>query len=176
MALPWALGNSLTAMATIARATGDPVHAERLLHEATSVLRDAGPWFRSLILYIRAILAVRRGHADEAISLVRESLTHIRELHDKYAFVYALVPLAAAVVLKGNDVWAARILGVRGAVSERTGATMVSRKSLDELTAVTERDVRARLGPDRWAAAYAAGREMSIDSLLKDIDRAFERH
>ena len=170
LALPWGLGNSLTGMATLALGTGDPVHAERLLLEATSVLRDAGPWSRSLILFIRAILAVRRGHADEAISLVRRSLTHIRELRDKYTFVYALVPLAAAAVLKGDDVWAARILGARDAVRERTGATMVHRKSLDELTAQTERDVRARLGPDRWAEAYAAGRMASFDALLKDIE------
>jgi hypothetical protein len=30
--------------------------------------------------------------------------------------------------------------------------------------------VRARLGPDRWARAYAAGRVTSIDSLMIDID------
>ena len=35
---------------------------------------------------------------------------------------------------------------------------------------VRARSVRERLGPDRWAAAYAAGRTMSIDLLLKDID------
>ena len=34
--------------------------------------------------YVRAILAVRRANADEAIALVRESLTRIRELHDKF--------------------------------------------------------------------------------------------
>jgi hypothetical protein len=34
-----------------------------------------------------------------------------------------------------------------------------------------ERDVRRRLGPDRWDRAYAAGRSTSIDALLKDIDR-----
>ena len=80
---------------------------------------DAGPWFLSLVAYLRAILAVRRGNADEAIALVRESLTRIRELHDKFAFVYALVPLAAAAALKGDDAWAARILGARDAVTER---------------------------------------------------------
>jgi hypothetical protein len=32
--------------------------------------------------------------------------------------------------------------------------------------------VRARLGPDRWGRAYAAGRVTSIDVLLKDIERA----
>ncbi|MGH9242556.1 MAG: hypothetical protein ACRD3G_31285 [Vicinamibacterales bacterium] len=30
--------------------------------------------------------------------------------------------------------------------------------------------MRERLGPERWARGYAAGRHTSIDSLLKDID------
>ncbi len=127
------------------------------------------PWFSLLTLYVRAILAVRRGKPDEAIAVVRESLTQIRQLHDKFAFVYALLPLAAAAVLKGDDVWAARILGARDAVIERTGAAFVD-KSVHDLVERAERDVRARLGPDRWARAYAAGRGTSIDSLLKDID------
>ena len=155
-----ALGNSLTGMAAVALATGDAAQAERLLDEATSVLRHAGPWFLSWALYVRAILAVRRGNPDEAIALVRESLTHIRELHDKFAFVYALVPLAAAAVLKGDDAWAARILGARDAVTERTGATIVD-KSVHDLQEQAEREARARLGPDRWARAYAAGRRTS---------------
>jgi hypothetical protein len=101
---------------------------------------------------------------------VRESLTRIRELHDRFAFVYALVPLAAAAVLKGDDAWAARILGARDTVTERTGVTVVD-PSVRDLRDRAEREVRARLGPDRWAQAYAAGRSASLDALLKDIDR-----
>jgi predicted ATPase/DNA-binding XRE family transcriptional regulator len=174
LALSWGLGNSLTGMAAVDLATGDHAQAERLLDEATAVLRPAGPWFMALTLNVRAILAVRRGHAVKAIAVVRESLTHIRELHDKFAFVYALVPLAAAAVLMGDDAWAARILGARDAVTERTGATVVD-KSLDDLKEQAERDIRARLGSDRWARAYAAGRSTSIDALLNDIDRALRR-
>jgi len=122
-----------------------------------------------LTLYVRAILALRRGSPDEAIALARESLTRIRELHDKFAFVYVMVPLAAAAALKGADGWVARILGARDAVTERTGATVVD-KSVDDLRERAERDARARLGPNRWAKAYAAGRNTSIDALLKDID------
>ena len=171
LAIPWGTGNALIGMAGVALATGDVDSAERLLDEATSVLRHAGPWFLNLPLYIRAILAVRRGNADQAIALVRESLICSRELRDKFAFVYALAPLAAAAVLKGDDAWAARILGARDAVTERTGASAVD-KSVHELRERTEQGVRARLGPDRWARAYAAGRSASIDSLLKDIDNA----
>jgi len=169
LSIPSGTGIALSGMAVLALATGDADHAERLLDEATSVLRHAGPWFLTWALYVRAILAVRRRNFDEAIALMRESLTRIRELHDKFAFVYALVPLAAAAVLKGDDAWAARILGARDAVTERSGVTVVD-KSVRDLRDQSEREARARLGPDRWARAYAAGRSASIDSLLKDID------
>jgi predicted ATPase len=169
LALAWGIGNSLTGIATVRLATGDSASAERLLDEATSVLRPVGPWFLALALYVRAILAVRRGNADATIAIVRESLTLIRELHDNHAFVFALGPLAVAAMLKGDDAWAARILGARDTVSERTRATFVVRKSLDNLIGLAEREVRDRLGRDQWVAAYAAGRQTSIDSLLKDI-------
>jgi predicted ATPase len=171
LAIPWGVGNALMGMAGVALASGDFEHAQRLLDEATSVLRDAGPWFLNLPLYIHAIEAVRRGDADAAIALVHESLTCSRKLQDRFSFVYALVPLAAAAALKGNDSWTARILGARDALTERTGATVAS-NSVRDLRERAERQARTRLGPDRWARAYAAGRSASIDSLLKDIEGA----
>ena len=119
--------------------------------------------------YVRAVLAVRQGSAEQAIALVRESLTPIRKLHDRFAFVYTLVPLAAAVALKGDHVWAARILGARDAVIESTGITIVD-PPVHDLREQAEREARARLGSDRWAQAYAAGRKSSIDALIQDID------
>ena len=117
---------------------------------------------------------MRRGNPDTAITLVRESLTRIRELHDKFAFVYALVPLVAAAVIKGDDAWAARIIGIRDGVRERTGVTVVD-KSVRDLQENSEREARGRLGPDQWARAYATGRAASIDSLIKDIDHALSK-
>jgi hypothetical protein len=105
---------------------------------------------------------------------VRENLTHIRQLQDSFSLVYALVTLAAAAGLKGDDTWAARILGAGNSVTERTGATVVD-KSVRDLRDQTEREVRARLGQDRWSRAYAAGRATSIDSLIADIDQALTR-
>ena len=157
-------------MAAAALATGDAGQAERLLDEAASVLRDAGPWFLSLGLYMRAVLAVRRGNADQAIALVRESLTRIRELHDKFAFVYALVPLAAAAVTQGRRRMGGADSGRPGRRHRTHGATIVD-QPVHDLLEQAEREARARLGPDRWAQAYAAGRKTSIDSLLKEIDR-----
>jgi hypothetical protein len=167
--IPWGAGNALIGMAGVALATGDAHRAERLLDEATSVLRHAGPWFLNLPLYIRAILAVRREDPDAAIACVRESLVCSRRLQDKFAFVYALVPLAAAAAQIGDHAWTGRILGARDAVTERTGTT-VSDGSVRDLREHAERSSRARLGAGRWARAYAVGRGASIDSLLKDID------
>ena len=171
----WGIGNALMGMASVALASRDIVTAERLLDEATLALRQAGPWFLNLPLYIRANLAVQRGQADTAIEYARTSLICSRELHDKFAFVYALAPLAAAAALKGEDSWAARVLGTRDAVTEQTGASSVD-KSVRELRERTEQEVRGRLGSDRWAEEYAAGRRASIDSLLSDIEKAQTSH
>ena len=163
------MGSALTGLAGVALTNGDIGEAERLLDEATTVLRQAGPWYLTFALFARAVLSVRRGEAEGAIAIVRESLTRSRDLHDKFAFVHAMVPLAAAAALKGDDAWAARVLGAADVVTERTGATVLDHSARD-LREHTERDVRARLGPERWAEAYAAGRTSSLDALLQDID------
>ena len=175
LAIPWGTGNSLSATAAITLATGDAAHAERLLDQAAA---DSGG--RSLlprrdpVQQVRALLAVRRGSPDEAIALLRESLTRIRDLQDTFAFVSALAPLATAAVLKGDYAdWAARIFGARDAVIERTGHTLVDTPVRD-LREQPEREARAHLAPDRWDRAYAAGRRASIDA-LKDIDRVLDK-
>ena len=160
--------------AETAPGSGEFAAADRLLDESEAVLANAGPWFLLLTLYVRAVLEVRRGRPGCALALIRRSLTTIRELQDKFAFVYSLVPLAAAAVLTGEDAWAARILGVRDTATERTGATVVD-ETVRDLRHHAERGARARLGHARWARAYAAGRRASIDSLLRDIDRAAAR-
>jgi hypothetical protein len=170
LGVPWGTGLAMSGMAGVAVARGDVAHAEGLLDDAAAVLRDAGPWFLSLGLYVRAILAIRSGNPDRAIALARHSLSHIRELHDAFALVYTLVPLAAAAALKGNGEWAARILGARDAVMERTAVAIVDSR-VHDLRGWAEREARARIDPDRWAAAYDEGRASSIDALLEDIDR-----
>jgi hypothetical protein len=98
-------------------------------------------------------------------------VTCSRQLHDRFAFVYALIPLAAAAALRGDDVWVATILGARDAITERT-ATTVSDKSVRDLRERAEAQARARLTAEGWSRAYAAGRSASIDSLLHDIESA----
>ena len=104
LAIPWGVGNVQIGMAAVALANGDDSEAEHLLDGASSVLQDAGPWFLMRAMLVRGILALRRGNPDHAIAMVRDCLTDIRELHDKFALVYALVPLAAAAALDRKSV------------------------------------------------------------------------
>src|SRR5262249_29972286 len=90
VSVPWGIATAVMGMAAVSLAIGDTGEAERLLDEANIVVRDVGPWFSSLAAYLRAILALRRGNPDDAIACVRGSLARIRELHDNFAFVYAL--------------------------------------------------------------------------------------
>lgn len=38
-----------------------------------------------------------------------------------------------------------------------------------------KRGVRTRLGPNRWAQAYAAARVISIDTMLQEIEAAMRK-
>jgi len=171
LSVKWGVGSALAGMAGVAQTTGDFEQAERLLDEAASELQHTSPWFLTLSLNVRALLAVRRRQPDQAIAVVRESVTLLRDLQDKISFVHGMAILAAAAALTGDHAWVARILGAQDAVTERTGAT-VGDKAVDDLRRQAEHDARARLGPNRWAHAYATGRTTTIDALLKDIDRA----
>jgi predicted ATPase/DNA-binding XRE family transcriptional regulator len=171
LASPWGVGYALSMMGWLALASGDEDEAQRLVDKAASALRGACPWFGTLALYVRAVIAVRHRNPDAAIAFVREGLALIRRVHDKFAFVHIMVPLAAAAILKGDGAWAARILGARDAVAERSGARVADGLA-HELLGTIEREGRKGLGANRWVQAYESGRTASIDSLLNDIESA----
>jgi hypothetical protein len=174
LGLTWAIGHALSGLAWVVVTDGDFDRAESMLAEASLVLASSGPWFMSLGLYLRIVLAVRRGKPDEALLVGRDFLERIRQYQDTFAYTYALLPLAAAAAQKGDDAWVARLIGARDAVMERTGATVVD-PMIQEFLEQPERGARERLGADRWARSHAAGRKISIESLLTDIDTAIAR-
>jgi predicted ATPase len=174
LASPWGIGYARSMMGWLALAAGNEEEAQRLVDTAASALRGSCPWFGTLALYVRAIIAVRQHNPDAAIGFVREGLSLIRRVHDKFAFVHIMVPLAAAAILKGDGAWAARILGARDAVAERSGARIADGLA-HELLGTIEREGQKSLGANRWAHAYELGRIASIDSLLNDIESASNR-
>ena len=171
LAIPWGIGSSLSGLAWVALATGDPAEADRLISESGAVLQAAGPWFLSLGYYLRVLLTLERGSPDQVITLMGQSLRRVQRVQDRFAVVYGLVPLAAAAARKGEFVWAAKILGVRDGLIERTGSTVVD-PTMRHVHEETERASRARLGTNGWTEAFAAGRRTSLAALLADIDQS----
>jgi predicted ATPase/transcriptional regulator with XRE-family HTH domain len=169
LGIQWSTGSALSGLGGVLLAMGETDQALRVLDDATAAFKQAGPWFLAPVRSYRATLALRRGKTDEAIALMRESLIDIRMLQDKYAYVYALIPLASAALLKGDALWAARILGAHDALAERSGFR-VSIALISDLRVGAEREARERLGPERWRQQQAAGREMSIEQLMNEID------
>jgi hypothetical protein len=166
----WGTSNALAGLARAALAADDLTETDRLLGEASAALSEAvGAWSSLLVLYVRALLAVRRNHAEEAIAHARDSIACVHSLNDRFALLYALTPLAAAAELTGDDAWVARIVGIRDAVTERTGARAVD-ESVRDLWERIERDAHARLGQRRWAREHEIGRGASMESLLKEVD------
>jgi predicted ATPase/transcriptional regulator with XRE-family HTH domain len=166
----WGIGSALSGLGGVLLAMGETAQAVRVLDEATAALQQAGPWFLAPVRCYRATLALQRGNPDEAIALSRDSLIDIRLLQDKYAYVYALIPLAGAALLKGDARWAARLLGAHDALAERSGFT-IAINLLNDLRRRSERDAHKLLGPDRWQQEHAAGSGMSIDQLMNQIER-----
>src|SRR5262249_8994598 len=103
LALPWGVANALGGLAAVAFATGDNDAAERLVNEALVMRESVAVWFTSVSRRVSAMLALQRVRPDETIAIVREGLIETRKLHDKFAFVSLLIPLAAAAALKGDD-------------------------------------------------------------------------
>ena len=109
--------------------------AERLLDDATLVLR-AGPWFLSLALSSCHPCGAA-GERRRSIALCAKVSRSSAELHDNFAFVYALVPLAAAAASRAmrpgrRGFWAlatrlpngrVRQLSTRGGRPQGTGRT-----------------------------------------------------
>jgi predicted ATPase/DNA-binding XRE family transcriptional regulator len=166
----WGRGGALSGLAWVALATGDREGADRLVVEAASSFGQAGPWFLALGLYIRVVLTLQRGNADEVIALMRQSLIRVRQTQDRFGVVYGMVPLAAAAALKGDYAWVARILGARDAITERAGTVLID-PVMRDLGAQIESEARTQLGADGWAQSHADGRRSSIDSMLEDIER-----
>jgi len=169
LGVDWGAGHALGGMASAALAARDLGATDRLVARSSALMAAAGPWCSLIVLYVRATLAVRRNEPDAAIACVKESLARIHAIHDTFALLFALAPLAAAAELKGEDAWAARIVGVRDSLTERTGATAVD-DSMRDLWERVERDARGRLGQRRWTREYEAGRSASIESLMQQVD------
>jgi non-specific serine/threonine protein kinase len=166
-ALPFSLGNLGMALTL----HGNPQRGVRFLEEAIELDRKRGSDFGEAMRHYHLGLAAQLGgNSIEAARRYAESL----RLHWSSRVITLLVPatigLAGLAAAAGRFESAARLHGIVEAIRERTGIPRDRGSAALWLPIYTqtERDVRAALGEDGFAAGVAAGRALPLDDAVAE--------
>jgi predicted ATPase/transcriptional regulator with XRE-family HTH domain len=146
---------------------GDVARATAVSEEALTLARRTGQLQAEVVpLCILGQLALRRGDLPTALALHRQGLALSRELADPRRIATTLEYLAHVVVAAGHGEQAARLLGTATALREAIGAPQPSvERTLNEQEVLTARQA---LGEEAWAAAFAAGRALTLEEAISE--------
>jgi DNA-binding CsgD family transcriptional regulator/tetratricopeptide (TPR) repeat protein len=161
------VAGALHHLGRVAREEGDPDRAAALLGESLAIRQELGD-ARGVALSLAGLGLVARLRNDPGGAAARfaESLALFRELGDAPGTAVALEQLAGAAVVLGEAARAARLFGAAEALRERLEVPAAPARRRDR-----DRDLgaaRAALGPDAFAAAWAAGRALPPDAAVAE--------
>ena len=153
---------------------GEFAQAEDHFAEALLVLREIGDKpFAAFALLGLGRLALDQQDADRAARLLTESLGLYQQVEDVAGIAECLEALAELAAGWGEADGGARLFGAADALRETAGAPLAPayrsrrERGLDA--------ARAALGPDRFAAALAAGRSSPAATISFALDLGNER-
>jgi predicted ATPase/DNA-binding CsgD family transcriptional regulator len=157
------MARSLWALSGIARDYDHDLEgARRLGEEALALSREAAdprPTAQALCGLAQTALAERDAAAARAY--LAEAIEITRTTGDRLLLAYPLAPVARLAAAAGRPVAAARLLGA--AEGARAGIGAAFNRTEQRSHAALLDDLRAALGDAPFAAARAAGRELSLD-------------
>ncbi|HUY75807.1 MAG TPA: tetratricopeptide repeat protein, partial [Ktedonobacterales bacterium] len=157
----------LTNLGHVASEQGDLERAEALYAESLASAHARGDRDQlALSLNNLGDVARKRGKLSQAKALVRDALAVFWELGDPRRCALVLESLAETVGAEGQGEPAARLLGAATALRARLGAPLTARAQADVAQAVAA--ARATLGEEQGAAAYAAGRALSLEEAIAE--------
>jgi hypothetical protein len=167
---PWLAATYLNYVGALALDRGDLERATAWYEESLAFARRMGAdYLAGFALDGLADVARLRGDLAGAEALGREQLQVWRRLSSPMQIAASLENLACTTVATGEGAQterAAHLLGAAAALRERVGASPPRR-----LHALIERaaaPARAALGEERWAAAFAAGRALSLEEAIAE--------
>jgi tetratricopeptide (TPR) repeat protein len=144
---------------------GEIEKAESAYEESVAILRVLeNQSMLGLTVRRLGILALRRRDLVNATRLFEESLLLNQAVNHTQGIAACLAALAGAAVKQGEIVRAARLFGATEAVVEAI-ATPLYQSDQNEFDLNVE-DVRAQLGNELIAAAWSAGRSMSLEEAI----------
>jgi tetratricopeptide (TPR) repeat protein len=161
----WWGGAALLTLGSLALNHRDNRAARTFLEEALSLSREAGDKRNTAMCLDRLgrILQWEGEHA-RAEALLREGLVLEQEVGSTEGIASCLDGLALAAHARGRDEAAARLCAATLELRTMTGAR--ADRSLRDRTGQLVAELRAALGEDAFAAAYAQGRALSLDEAV----------
>jgi len=152
-----ALGN----LAIVAHFEGEEDEAEALIGEAEGLWRQFGQKAGLAgALGVRAMIAQARGDLRGAAALFLDSLRRFHALGDRLGVTDCLVGLARVITPERPEP-AVRLLSAAEALRKAVGAPMPPSDRAEFDRAVAQ--LRERLTPERFGAAWAMGQEWSLE-------------
>jgi predicted ATPase/DNA-binding XRE family transcriptional regulator len=158
---------SLNNLGILALLQGDRDRARGHYEEAVDLCHELGnPLMTAVSLGNLASLLRDEGDGTRATALYRESLSLSRELGEKEGIVDCLMGMGSIAAADGQPERAARLFGAAEALAEAIGLGLaaIDREQYDAAIAVA----RSAVGPDAFAAAWAAGRAWPLDQAIDD--------
>jgi tetratricopeptide (TPR) repeat protein len=170
--LPWMLQR----LGIEAQIAGDHVRAAELIEEALGLFRTAHD-VRGTAYALTNLGWTRHslGEVSRAAALYQENLILHQGLRDVWETAGVLEHTAFLVAEAGSAYPAARLLGAVAGLYQRTGTTR--QPYFREIHDPAESLARAALSSEAYAAAWEAGRQLSLDQAIEEglaALRAFE--
>jgi predicted ATPase len=164
----WGMSISHFQLGELALLQGDLERAGVLLEQSLTLCRQSTGAIWGIVRRMTRLgeVVLAQGDAARASALFAESLTLCRDSRDKVDIPMALVGLAGVARSQGQPERAARLLGAAEALSDTSGAYRGLAGGF--IVEHTTTAVRAQLDEAAFAAAWAAGRAISLEAAIAE--------
>jgi predicted ATPase/class 3 adenylate cyclase len=156
------VGNATNNLGVVSMLRGDYARAVPIFEEALRISRELGMFDEMALESLNLAFCLHEtDRSREAAKITREGLELAAEIGSMTGLVYGFVLLAAVACRLGRaDADAAKLLGVAEALRDRVGEEIGDEAEVLETTVT---DLVGALGEDRYAAAIAEGKAMSLE-------------
>jgi tetratricopeptide (TPR) repeat protein len=163
---PWGRSIALRGLAGLLLDRGEHTAARALYEQCVPLFRDTGD-MRGLAQTLLGLgkAALRDGALEQAEAVFAEGLARWRDLDISGGVVRCLAGLAGTAAAQGHLERAATLFAAATTLAPSVGVTYAAADAEEQARAID--DLRARLAPPAFAAAWAAGQALSIERAVE---------
>jgi tetratricopeptide (TPR) repeat protein len=159
------MGFELSGLGEVAMRQADFTRATHLVEDSLGLRRQlANKWGVAVSLGTLGAIAMRQGDLPRALARLGESLELRREISDMGGSAWCLERWAEVTTAQQRPEKAARLLGAAAALRANIGSVIDPADGPDYER--TSADLRDQLGQERFAAAWDAGRAMTMEQAV----------